>query len=164
MTVVNTGIKKPRHSVLGLGHRGSSQTVGELFSFAAGKITDSMPLALLDDRGTTLRARKKAGAENSAPEKRTGPWAAGRDLDRRCPRLIGPFRRGSRYLPFQGPRVFSHGNLSPSVLSFDRLQFIRDLTPLIDEIEVDHAESRIWASTCTMLTFHRLLSTVVGPP
>jgi hypothetical protein len=29
--------------------------MGELFSFAAGKITDSMPLALLDDRGMTLR-------------------------------------------------------------------------------------------------------------
>jgi hypothetical protein len=50
-----------------------------------------------------------------------------------------------------------------SLLPFNRLQFIGDLAPLIDKIEVHHADCRVWACERTMLTLHRLLSTVVGP-
>jgi hypothetical protein len=50
-----------------------------------------------------------------------------------------------------------------SLLPFNRLQFIGDLAPLIDKIEVHHADCRVGACERTTLTLHRLLSTVVGP-
>jgi hypothetical protein len=48
-------------------------------------------------------------------------------------------------------------------LLVDRFDFFRDFSPLVDEIQIDQAETRIWASERTMLTLHRLLSTVFGP-
>jgi hypothetical protein len=45
----------------------------------------------------------------------------------------------------------------------DRFVLFRDLAPLIDEAQVDHAKCRISACECTMMTLHRLLSTVFAP-
>jgi hypothetical protein len=49
------------------------------------------------------------------------------------------------------------------LVPFNRLEFFRDLAPLTDEIKINHAEGRIWACECTMMTLRRLLSTVFGP-
>ena len=57
-------------------------------------------------------------------------------------RLGVPLRGTTEIITAQLPGTF---NLI-SLLPFDRLQFIGDLTPLIDKIEVDHADCRIWAS------------------
>jgi hypothetical protein len=50
----------------------------------------------------------------------------------------------------------------PVICRFDRFEFFSNLTPLIYEIQIDHAKGRIRACEGAMMTVHRLLSTVFG--
>jgi hypothetical protein len=47
--------------------------------------------------------------------------------------------------------------------SLEHLKFISDLPPLIDEVQIHHADCVILARKRTMVTLHCLLSTVFDP-
>jgi hypothetical protein len=56
--------------------------------------------------------------------------------------------------PLVGPLEFG---------SLERLKFISDLSPLIDEVQVHHADCVILARKRATMTLHFLLSTVIDP-
>ena len=66
-------------------------------------------------------------------------------------RLVG---RSIVLSPLVGPLEFG---------SLEHLKFISDLPPLIDEVQVQHADCVILAHKRTMMTLHCLLSTVFDP-
>jgi hypothetical protein len=66
-------------------------------------------------------------------------------------RLVG---RSIVLSPLVGPLEFG---------SLEHLKFISDLPPLIDEVQIHHADCVILARKRTMVTLHCLLSTVFDP-
>jgi hypothetical protein len=82
------------------------------------------------------------------------------------PRCMAQRSNGRSYVSVVA-QFGSAGHASPkqsaAIALIDRFVLFRDLAPLIDEIQVDHAKCRISACECTMMTLHRLLSTVFAP-